>query len=296
MINTFRSEMPMPIVGMGHSFGGAILCNLSLFHPRLLSSVVLMDPVIQQYASAPTGPSPAQQSTFRRDIWPSRAEAIAAFGKSKFYQSWDKRVFERWCEFGIRDTPSPLYPDENGAVTLSTTKHQECFTFLRPSWDGVSPVGNTILDRELVPDLNLKHPARYPLYRPEPPNTLARMGELRPSALYIFGELSDMSSPELIQAKLDITGAAPGGSGGAKAGRVKGITLKGVGHLVAMERSEECADAAAAWFGQEVKRFEAERKVYEEWTKKSLMEKQTMSEEWKKMVGGPLKKPSKSKI
>lgn len=296
MINVFRSEMPMPIVGMGHSFGGAILCNLSLMHPRLLSTIVLLDPVIQTHASAPKGPSPAQQSAFRRDLWPSRAEAIAAFEKSKFYQTWDRRVFDRWCRFGIRDTPSKLYPNEKGSVTLSTTKHQECFTFLRPSWEGISPDGQTILRRDLVPDINPVQPRLYPFYRPDPLNIFSRLGELRPSAFYIFGELSDMSLPVAIKQKLEITGTGVGGSGGAKEGRVKHVMLKGVGHLVAMEKSEECADAAAAWLGQEVKRFDAERKEYEEWAKQTLAERQTMSEEWKKMVGGPIKRPSQSKI
>ncbi|TVY27358.1 Abhydrolase domain-containing protein mpaH [Lachnellula hyalina] len=296
MINTFRSQMPMPIVGMGHSFGAAILCNVAFMHPRLLSTVVLMDPTIVTHASAPSGPSLVQSSTFRRDLWPSRAEAIAAFAKSKFYQSWDRRVFERWCQVGIRDTPTRVYPDEYGNATLSTTKHQECFTFMRPSWDGISPDGSIILRRDMVPDINMEQPKRYPLYRPEPLAVLRRLGELRPSVLYIFGETSPMSPPDLIHERMEITGNAPGGSGGVKEGRVKGVTLQGYGHLVAMEASELCADAAAAWLGQEVKRFEAERKAYEEWTKKSLPEKQTMSEEWKKRVGGPLKQPPKSRI
>lgn len=298
MINTFRSEMPLPIVGMGHSFGAAVLCNLSLMHPRLLSTVVLMDPVIQQHASTIHGPSPAQQSTFRRDLWPSRADAIAAFSKSKFYQSWDRRVFERWCEFGIREIPTLVYPEESksGSVTLSTTKHQECFTFLRPSWDGMSPDGNTILRKDLVPDMNMNQPMRYPFYRSEPLRTFNRMNELRPSVLFIFGETSDMSSPELIKSKMEITGSGPGGSGGVKEGRVKQVTVKGVGHLVAMEASEVCADAAAAWFGQEVKKLDAERKVYDEWTEQSLREKQTMSRKWEEMIGGPVKRPPKSKI
>jgi len=296
MINVFRSEMPMPIVGTGHSFGAAVLCNLSLMHPRLLSTLVFMDPVIQIHASSFHGPSPAQQSTFRRDLWPSRAEAVTAFEKSKFYQSWDRRVFDRWCKFGIRENPSTLYPSENGSATLSTTKHQEVFTFLRPSWDGLSSDGATIVRRDLVPDMNMNQPMRYPLYRPEPLATFKRLGELRPSALYIFGEMSDMSHPAAIKQKMDVTGTGPGGSGGVKEGRVKKVILKGIGHLVAMEASELCADAAASWFGQEVKRFEAERKAYEDWTKKSLAEKQTMSEEWKKRVGGPLKKPPKSNI
>jgi pimeloyl-ACP methyl ester carboxylesterase len=289
--------MPLPIIGMGHSLGGNLLCNLSYMHPRLLTTIIFLDPVIQPHASAPSGTSPAQASTFRRDLWPSRQEAVEAFKKQKFYDSWDPRVFEKWCEFGIRQNPSSVYPnEENGSVSLTTTKHQECFTFMRPSWDAVTPDGNTILNKRLVPDMNLQNPTRYPLYRPEPPATLARIGELRPSALFIFGETSPMSLPDARKYKMDVTGTAPGGSGGAKEGRVRELVLKGIGHLVAMEAAKDCADAAAGWIGQEMKRWEEEQRDYVEWTKKSLMKKQTLSEEWKRRIGGPPSRKPKSKI
>lgn len=285
----------MPIVGIGHSFGAAILCNLSLIHPRLLSSLVLLDPVVQQHASAPKGPSPAQASTYRRDFWPSRAEAEASFRKSKFYQTWDPRVLDRWCQYGIRETPTALYPQEKG-VTLSTTKHQECFTFLRPSWDAMSEDGKTIVRRKLVPDMAPDSLVRFPFYRPEPPTTLGRLPEIRPSVLFVFGSISDMTSPESCQYKLDVTGSGTGGSGGAKEGRVEGVMLEGIGHLVAMEASKECADAAAMWLGKEVKRFDKEREEYIEWTKQSFEAKTTLSEEWKRRIGPPLRSVPKSKI
>jgi pimeloyl-ACP methyl ester carboxylesterase len=291
MINHFRSEMPMPIVGIGHSLGGNMLVNLSLMHPRLLSTLVLLDPVIQHHPSAPEGPSPTQQSTFRRDHWPSRAEAEAAFRKQKFYQSWDPRVFDRWCKFGIRETPTALYPGEHGSVTLTTTKHQEVFTFSRPSWPAMSEDGSKIVHREMVPDLHPNSLVIFPFYRPEPPNTLARLGELRPSVLYIFGETSPMSSPDARKIKMSTTGTGLGGSGGTKEGRVKEAVLKGIGHLVAMEASDQCADAAAPWFGQEIQRFHAEMRSYLEWTKKSLIEKSTVSQEWQERVGGPPRRP-----
>lgn len=295
MINHFRSEMPMPIVGIGHSIGGNILCNLAFIHPRLLSTVVLLDPVVQQHATAPRGPSPAQASTYRRDLWPSRAEAEAAFHKGKFYQSWDPRVVDRWCKYGIRETPSALYPDEKGAVTLTTTKHQECFTFMRPSWEAMSEDGKTIVRPDLVPDMHPNSLVKFPFYRPEPPNTLARLTGLRPSALYVFGTASPMSAPKDQEEKLRVTGTGFGGSGGAKEGRVKAVSLDGVGHLVAMEASEKCADAAASWLGQECKRFAEERRKYAEWAKQSLEAKSTLSKEWKQRIGEP-PKPPKSKI
>lgn len=283
--------MPLPIVGIGHSLGGNMLVNLALLHPRLMTTLILLDPVISQHGSSPTGPNVAQASTFRRDLWPSRAEAEASFRKSRFYSSWDHRVLDRWCEYGIRETPSLMYPDENVSVTLTTTKHQECFTFLRPSWEAMSEGGLEITNRELIPDMAPDSKVRYPFYRPEPSNTLARLGEVRPGVLFIFGETSDMSFPEARKQKVDLTGYGIGGSGGAKEGRVKEKVLEGVGHLVAMEASDKCAEAAADWLNQELKIYEAEKKRYMEWTTKDLAAKATLSNEWKMRIGGPLKPP-----
>lgn len=106
-----------------------------------------------------------------------------------------------------------------------------------------------------------------------------------------------MSFPEARQTKLNSTGVSIGGSGGAKLGRVKEKVLKGIGHLVAMEAggAEQCAEAAAGWLGQEVKRFEAEKEKYLQWTKNSRTSKTTLSEEWKEKIGGP-PRPAKGKL
>lgn len=291
LINTFRKEMPLPIVGIGHSLGGNMMINLSLMHPRLLTTMVLLDPVVSQYSSSPVGPNVAQASTFRRDLWPSRAEAEASFRKSKFYSSWDSRVLDRWCKYGIRETPSKLYPGEQGSVTLTTTKHQECFTFFRPSWEAMTEGGLKITNQRLIPDLDLNSQTRYPFYRPESPNTLLRLGEVRPSVLYVFGGTSDMSFPDARKQKMDLTGCGVGGSGGAKEGRVKEKVLEGIGHLVAMEASEKCAETAADWLSQELKLYQEEKKKYIEWTKMDLTTKTTLSNEWKTRIGGPLRPP-----
>ncbi|KAM0126890.1 hypothetical protein ACHAO1_009810 [Botrytis cinerea] len=292
MVNTYRSEMPLPIIGIGHSLGANMLTNLSLMHPRLLTTLIMLDPVIQQYASTPFGTiSPAQLSTFRRDLWPSRAAAEASFRKSKAYSKWDSRVLDRWCQYAIRSTPTLIYPNEpSGSTTLTTTKHQECFSFMRPSWEAFSEDGKTVIRPDLIPDLHETSPAKYPLYRPEPINTLLRLPQLRPSVLYIYGATSNVCSPPSRVEKLSMTGTGHGGSGGAKEGKVKEVVLEGIGHLVAQEATQECADALTPWIGQELKRWKREQEEYIQWTKKSLIEKQTLSEEWKKRVGGPPKR------
>ncbi len=305
MINHFRSEMTLPIIGIGHSMGACQLANLAYMHPRLLATIIFIDPVIQRHASddphgGDIGSLPARASTFRRDIWPTRSTAVSGFQKSKMYQAWDKRVLDRWLEYGIRDTPTALYPDErDGAVTLATTIHQEVWTFLRPRFMPAGPYD--LKFREMYPDLDPKLINNHmPFYRPEPPLTFMQLPHLRPSTLYVFGEKSDMSSPALQREKLSMTGVGIGGNGGEKEGRVKSVTLKGIGHLVAMEVPEQCADAIVEWTGKELQRWATEQEKYKEWVKKPLREKQTVDEEWKVRIGGPFprpqKKPSKAKL
>jgi hypothetical protein len=234
-------------------------------------------------------------STFRRDIWPSRTSAAEGYSKSKFYQAWDPRVIERQIEYGLRNLPTAIYPQtiiqgDQTPVTLSTTKHQEVFTFLRPNYEGSGHNGRPV-DRKRQPDVHPGLETIYPFYRPEIPRVYFLLSEVRPSVLYVFGELSYMSSPDAIEAKLNQTGVGIGGSGGIKDGKVKGVTLKNVGHLVAMEAVKECADAAAEWISSEIRSWKAEEEEHrKKWMRRTLVEKQTVDEEWKKWIGGDPRK------
>lgn len=291
MINTFR--MPRPLVAVGHSFGGNMLINVALTHPRLFSTVVLLDPVISQFSSNP-GPlseGPGTMSTYRRDVWPSRAEAAKSFKKSPFYLAWDERVLDKWIEYGLRNV------EGKEEVTLSTTKHQEVFTFLRPSWTGFDAKKMEIFDNTAVPDLNPELHERFPVhpfYRPESPMTWHRLPNVRPSVLYIFGGKSNLSPPQLIQEKMERTGTGVGGNGGAKEGRVKGVTSKEHGHLIAQEAPSLCAREASVWIKAEMERWWAEERDFEQWRKQSQEEKTTISEERKAYTGKP-SKPGKPK-
>ncbi|KAF5978321.1 host-specific AK-toxin Akt2 [Fusarium coicis] len=296
MINTFRP--PPPIMAMGHSFGANALTNVALLHPRVFTSLVLLDPVISHFASTPGARSagPAAASMYRRELWPSRDEAVASFSRSSFYKSWDPRVLQRWIDFGIRDVPGEQ------SVTLTTTKHQEIFTFLRPSWPAYDAEGKDVIHPEHTPDLDPSLNRRwstYPVYRPEGPNTVERLPNVRPSVLYVFGGKSDVSPPELIDEKMALTGTGVGGSGGAAKGRVKKVVGEKNGHLVPMEDPRLCASAAADWIKAELERWWADERQFEEWAKKSKEEKTTVSEEFQKHIGQPSRraKPSpKAKI
>lgn len=275
--------------------GANQLVNLALIHPRLFSTLILMEPVINEVTrpeNSDSGRIGARLSTFRRDIWPSKAAAVANFKKQKYYQLWDPRVLDLWIEHGIRSTPTALYPDERGgAVTLSTTKHQEVWSFLRPMFSRKTGELDEA-QREAYPDLDPSlNPEGMPFYRSEIPATFHRLKYLRPSVLYIFGEQSNMSTPALIAKKMARTGIATGGSGGAAKGRVQELTIKNRGHLVPMEEVDQCATAIGAWTGKELQRWGKQQREYEEWTKLPLRDRQEVTEEWKTKIGGPMQKP-----
>jgi len=195
-----------------------------------------------------------------------------------------------WCEYGLRETPTTLYPNEKGSATLTTTKHQEVFNYLRP-WYPEENLHVTPRDMTLLPAADSSR-ADIPafLYRPEVKATFIRLRNLRPGCLYIFGGKSEMSAPELQKEKLDVTGVDAGGSGGVAAGRVKGVSLEGIGHLVAMQVPQACADNAAKWIGQELDVWRKQQRQFEAWSKKTLLEKQTISEELKNRLRGPRQK------
>ncbi|PNS19944.1 Peroxisomal membrane protein LPX1 [Sphaceloma murrayae] len=298
LVNRFGDEFVRPVVGIGHSMGGHNLVNLALMHPRLFHSLVLLDPVIARVPGAGNW-LPARASAVRRDIWPSRQAAREAFSRSKFYQSWHPGVLERWVEHGLRDLPTGLYPDVEAVevrgriagqtpVTLRTSKHNEVFSFLRPNFvrDGVQDPGRRP-DRRTHPDVDTAlEPPASPFYRAEPGETFHRLQFVRPSVLYVFGEKSEVSTKLLRADKMAVTGTGVGGNGGAKTGGTKEVAVD-AGHLVAMEKVDECADHAADWIGKEVGRWKREE---EQWQKEisetKPEERYTISEEFKGVISG----------
>ncbi|RAL01017.1 putative toxin biosynthesis protein [Aspergillus ibericus CBS 121593] len=319
LINVKRKDMSRPIIGIGHSMGGAHLAQLCLMHPRLIHSLVLLDPVIQRESTQIDGYEMAlrrrqmiakttQLSTYRRDTWPSRKAAAEAFNRNPFYQAWDSRVLDRWIKYGLRELPTAIYPRDGSKtneksndrpVTLRTTLHQEVFTFSRPNYDG--PPGKKIpVNRVTHPDLNPEHLGSWPFYRPEPSRVFAMLPHLRPSVCYIFGGKSDMCLPDMMADKMAATGTGLGGSGGAPAGRVRDVYLAEFGHLLAQEAPTQCADAASKWLGAELERWRTEeREFWEQWSRKSKIEKVTIDPRWKEHVPAPerpKKNPPKSKL
>lgn len=318
VINHFRNEIKRPIIGIGHSMGGNNLVNLAHFHPRLFTSLILIDPVIMRVPSGPNAYIAAAASSVRRDKWPNRDVAEQSFKKSKFYQSWDPRVLNLWFKYGLREIPKVIgttnnaTPDtsmdgltEDPQVVLTTTKHQEVFAFLRPGFangEKHPPYPQPGLPVHLThPDASPSNGADGPFYRPELHIAFERLITLRPSVLFIFASKSDLSAEQLNADKLASTGTGPGGSGGLKAGRVKGVMVKDAGHLVPFEKVANVADECIAWITPEIARFNEETAVIQrDWDRIPKDEKSTLRETSLKALTSyipqrPKRKPEQSK-
>lgn len=335
MVNHFRSDIVRPVVGIAHSMGGFQIASLALLHPRLFTSLVLMEPVIQNYFAGPENLIPARLSALRRDVWPSRAVAEASFKKIKFYQSWDRRVLDLWLEYGLRDLPTQLHskatskdsspadnikpvpatpeatntPVSDPGVTLTTPKHQEVFTFLRPAFSrkGTSQASSEnskdlhtsgeIHNRLTHPDLLVKKLEVVPFYRPEPLVLFTNLPFIRPPVLYIYGEGSGLSPEETRSARLANTGIGVGGSGGVAAGRAKDYVFKGSGHLVPFERVGEIAIMINDWIAPELEQWRRDEADFKkQWNSLSVKEKTTLSQRWEEEMAAsiPMNAPKRN--
>ncbi|KAJ5945752.1 hypothetical protein N7454_002591 [Penicillium verhagenii] len=297
LVNLKQSEMPQPIIGVGHSMGGFHLAHLSLMHPRLLHSIILIDPIIQRERTplsdnryielSEMAAQFSELSIVRRDQWPSRKAAAESFQRSRFYHGWDPRVLEQWIKFGLRDTPTMTYPlhdetlpetDADGPpVTLTTTRHQEVFSFTRPIYDHAGCRGS----HETHPDLDKGIPDSSRFYRPEPPQIFAQLPFLRPSIFYIFGGRSNISIPALRADKIKNTGTGLGGSGGVANGRVREAFLEQAGHLIPQETPRETAELISLWLRPELDRWQSEDEAFRALLDRTTtIEKVTACDKW----------------
>ena len=242
-------------------------------HPRLLHSVILLDPVLQlspnKSVLGTDPPGMLNVVTYRRDIWPSRQIAATTFAKSPMFALWDKRVFDRMIRYGLRDLPTAVYPDSppsdkantDPAVTLTTTKKQEIVTLIRQNYHSRDASGHIHIDRSTHADLD-PLAAFIPLYRPEPRATFHRLAAVRPSVLFLIGGATELQVDELREG-IKVTGTGIGGSGGIAEGRVKEVAFPGRGHLFPLEIVGETAEECAGWLGGEMARWRGEQEKWE---------------------------------
>lgn len=257
-----------------------------MFHPRLFSALVFIEPAILN--RHPSGTNSAFMSTARKDLWPSREASEAAFRNNKFFQAWDSRVLDRYLQFGLRQVPTAIYPYpsadnsvQKDSVTLTTTKHQESWSYLRPNFEPQSES----MDRLLSPDLDPKIEGQLLSHRAEGVITLSNLPHLRPNVFYLFGGKSHLSTGNEQLEKFLTTGVGVGGSGGSKTGRVQRAVFGENAHLLPFETPSKCSLLIAEWLVAYLNEYRTTEKFYETYgSRKSDNCMLVASQEWKDLV------------
>lgn len=229
-----------------------------------------------------TGPNIAMPSTFRRDLWPTRSAAEEAFRKNRFFDSFHPEVLERYLKYGLRELPCSVYPNvpnsEPRPVTLTTSKHQEVWTFARSNFSPPDPAR----DRLVNPNAVVGTPDEVLMFsRSECGVTFNNLPHVRPAVCYIYGSNSQFTSAEKIQAIEDRTGTGIGGNGGIDAGQVQSHVFENGGHFIPFTHVEELAVVIGKFVGESVRRKMEQDAFWRDYdSQKSARDRLVVSEKW----------------
>ncbi|KAL9080226.1 MAG: hypothetical protein Q9157_000948 [Trypethelium eluteriae] len=256
-------------------------------HPRLLTSVILIDPIVLP-APSKGGRNllPAYAVIHKRDKWPSRKAAESYHCRNKFFQSWDPRVLSLFLEFGIRKAPSPTSPtntsSDSESVILTTSKYQEALGHVRAAYPPRNqPFTGTPPPRKTHPDVFRDRRLEVPFYRPEPFLAFTQIPYLLPTVLYVTPASSPVTTPDARAACISTIGTGLGGNGGVKEGAVKEVALPNSGHFVPFEKPTAVAEVVASWLDERLavwrKDEEEERRA---WAEVKAEDKRKVDEDW----------------
>jgi pimeloyl-ACP methyl ester carboxylesterase len=126
-----------PVVGVGHSSGGAALVMAELLRPGTFTSLVLVEPIIlpPPYERYPDN-AMAHRALRRKSGFTSREAAIANFRSKRAFAGWQERALRAYVEGGFRD--------EGDRVVLKCTPRAEAEFFwaatTHGAWDRLGEV------------------------------------------------------------------------------------------------------------------------------------------------------------
>lgn len=115
-----------PIIGAGHSMGGAALVMAALREPKLFRALVLFEPIIFPPAEPDrknSGPSPlVEGARKRRAVFASVEEALANYASKPPLNVFDPAALLAYVNFGFK-------PQPDGTVTLKCLPEHEARTY-----------------------------------------------------------------------------------------------------------------------------------------------------------------------
>jgi pimeloyl-ACP methyl ester carboxylesterase len=121
-----------PLIGIGHSFGGALTLRVAAEQPQLFRALVLLDPItlptpawLMMKTLSALGRNPmAMAARRRRERWPSRAAAAEHLRGRGIYKGWTDEAFDCFIEHATRA--------DAGEWRLCCPKELEAQIFERP--------------------------------------------------------------------------------------------------------------------------------------------------------------------
>lgn len=137
-IAAFKAHAPLfgdvPVMAVGHSFGGVLSCLALSSHPTLFARAVVLDPVIFPAAMAWSitmaetmglaAQSPlARAARKRRDHWPDRDAAIDSLRGRGTYKGWREDALQAFALHALRSA------DDGDGVVLKCSPIREAEVF-----------------------------------------------------------------------------------------------------------------------------------------------------------------------
>lgn len=124
-----------PLLGYGHSMGGACLLAAELRRPETLQRAVIFEPIILPGSDAPPGGNQLATSARRRRMsFPTRPDALARYAGRPPLGTFRADALAAYVEHGFVD-------NDDGTVTLACDPEHEAAVFEAPGKPLVGEVG-----------------------------------------------------------------------------------------------------------------------------------------------------------
>lgn len=125
---------------------------------------------------------------------------------------WHPEALQAYLEYGLRVTATRLYP-EPGKVTLSATKANESYAYVRPCFEPSALEGDDAKERRLAkyPDWDRFVLEGHSLYRAESSTVWNDLPSLRPSTFYTVPQYGPFAAREQVKSMVGRTGIGAGG-------------------------------------------------------------------------------------
>lgn len=110
-----------PVIGVGHSAGGAALVLAELTQLGMFASLILVEPIIFAPPYGRFADNPMSAAALRRKRgFPSREAAYVNFAAKDAFAEWDQRAMQAYVAGGLR-------PDGDGFVLKCAPEHEAEF-------------------------------------------------------------------------------------------------------------------------------------------------------------------------